>query len=115
MPNVVSKKIDLERDFATGDYLSESPPLLVFCLGWCSNFVGSESGQKQNMVYNTTQRPPLPSSHTLSVSVYKCRYCTLTLGRGGGVGEVNHREGLRGSSSQSWVENTNMTECISSL
>jgi hypothetical protein len=32
-----------------------------FCLPWCSNFVGSESGQKQsvkllqNMVYNTTQ------------------------------------------------------------
>jgi hypothetical protein len=35
-----------------------------FCSGWCSNFVGSESGQKQsvkllqNMVYNTTQHPP---------------------------------------------------------
>jgi hypothetical protein len=40
------------------------------CLGWC-NFVGSESGQKQsvkllqNMVYNTTQHPPPPHSHTL--------------------------------------------------
>ncbi len=36
------------------------PPLLDFCLGWCSNFVGSEFGQKQslnsgqNMVSNTT-------------------------------------------------------------
>jgi hypothetical protein len=45
-----------------------------FCLGWCSNFVGSESGQKQsvkllqNMVYNTTQHlTPPPPSHTLSV------------------------------------------------
>ncbi len=33
--------------------------LLVICLGWCSNFVASESGQKQsvkllqNMVYTT--------------------------------------------------------------
>jgi hypothetical protein len=47
------------------------PPLLGFCLGWCSNFVGSEFGQNQstkllqNMVYNTTQHPlyPLPASH----------------------------------------------------
>ncbi len=36
------------------------------CLGWCSNFVVSDSGQKQsvkllqNMVYNTTQHPPHP-------------------------------------------------------
>ncbi len=46
--------------------------LLVICLGWCSNFVGSESGQiqsvklLQNMVYSTIQHPPL-QSHTLSV------------------------------------------------
>jgi hypothetical protein len=53
-------------------------PILTgrFCLGWCSNFVGFESGQKQsvqflqNMVYNT-------QSHT------GCIYCTFTLGRGG--------------------------------
>ncbi len=31
--------------------------LLVICLGWCSNFVGS------NMVYSTIQHPP-PPSHT---------------------------------------------------
>jgi hypothetical protein len=49
--------------------------LLVICLGWFSNFVGSESGQKQNvkllqnMVYTTIQHPPIPppQSHTLSV------------------------------------------------
>ena len=50
-----------------------------FCLGWCSNFIGSESGQKksvkllQNMVYNTTQYPPPPL------------HCMFILGRGGGV------------------------------
>ncbi len=40
-----------------------------FCLGWCSNFVGSKSGQTQsvkllqNTVYNTTQHPPTPQPH----------------------------------------------------
>jgi hypothetical protein len=84
-------------DFEAGIYLSEAPPLLGFCLGWCSNFVGSESGQKQSikllqiMVSNTTQHPPQPPpSHTLSV------YTVLWLWEGGGVGvgEVNQREGV---------------------
>jgi hypothetical protein len=42
-------------------------PLVGFCLGWCSNFVGSESGQKQSVELlqimvsnNTTQHPPPP-------------------------------------------------------
>jgi hypothetical protein len=30
-------------------------------------------------------------------------------------GRANQREGKSGNSSQSWVENTNMTDCISSL
>jgi hypothetical protein len=40
------------------------PPLLGFCLGWSSNFVGSESGQiqsvklLQNMASSRTQHPP---------------------------------------------------------
>ena len=47
-----------------------------FCLGWCSNFVVYEFGQKQsvkllqNMVYTTIQHPPIhppPQSHTLSL------------------------------------------------
>jgi hypothetical protein len=38
----------------------------------------------------------------------------FTQGRGE-VGELNQREGERGKSSQSWVENTYMTDCISSL
>jgi hypothetical protein len=29
--------------------------------------------------------------------------------------ELNQREGESGNSSQSWVENTNVTDCISSL
>jgi hypothetical protein len=59
-------------------------------------FVGSESGQIQNVkllqnkVSNRTQHHPPPSpSHTLSVW---CIYCTLTKGRGE-EGEVNQREG----------------------
>jgi hypothetical protein len=72
-----------------------------FCLGWCSNFVGSESGQKQsvkllqNMVYNTTQHP---HSHTLSVSIHLSIllglylvFTKFTLGRGRGVGEVREK------------------------
>jgi len=30
-------------------------------------------------------------------------------------GELNQSKGKRGNSSQIWVENTNMTDCISSL
>ncbi len=37
----------LQMDFAAGVYLSETPPLLGFCLGWSSNFIGSESNQIQ--------------------------------------------------------------------
>ncbi len=54
-----------------GKCLSVLGPTRGFCLGWCSNFVGSESSQKksvkllQNMVSNTTQ-PPTPSQpHTV--------------------------------------------------
>jgi hypothetical protein len=65
-------------------------PLLGFCLGWSSNFVGPESGQKQsvkllqNKASNRTQHPPPPPSHTLSV------YCILyfDIGKGGKGGRV---------------------------
>jgi hypothetical protein len=79
-----------------------------FCLGWCSNFVGSESGQTQsvkhlqNMVYNTTQHHPTltpPHSHTLSV------YTVCLLWKGAGVGEV--REKVEGQQYSRGVENTN--------
>jgi hypothetical protein len=62
-----------------------------FCLGRCRNFVGSESGQKQNVkllhniLYNTTQHPPPPLPHTV------CIYCKFPLGRGEGVGEVKEK------------------------
>jgi hypothetical protein len=64
--------------------------LLVICLGWFSNFVGSESGQKerlkllQNMVYTIIQHPPIPPppvTHTVRI------YSTFTLGGGGEVRE----------------------------
>jgi hypothetical protein len=72
-----------------------------FCLGWCSNFVGSESGHKQsvkllqNMVYNTPQLPP----HRHILYVY--------FGKGGGMGEV--REKVEGQQFTRGVENTLLT------
>jgi hypothetical protein len=59
-----------------------------FCLGWCSNFVGSKSGQKQsvkllqNMVYNTTHPPP-PHSQTQSVHTVRLLW--------EGVGDVREK------------------------
>jgi hypothetical protein len=76
-------------DFASGVYLSEVPPLLGFCLGWCSNFVGSESGQiqsvklPQNMVSKRTPYPP--ALHTVYVFTVE-----LFTQEGG---ELNQREG----------------------
>jgi hypothetical protein len=52
-----------------------------------------------------TPNPP-PPPYTLYLCIH---------GVGWGGGELNRREGERGNSSQSWVENTNMTDCISSL
>jgi hypothetical protein len=72
---------------------------LYWCfLGWFSNFVGSESGQKQsikllqNMVYKTTQHPP-PHSHTLSV---KLNILYVYFGKGG-WGGGGQREGIEGA------------------
>ncbi len=59
---VVSERLRESREAGGGDLLQrrlvpwtkelkDTNPLmsslLVICLGWCSNFVGSESGQKQ--------------------------------------------------------------------
>ncbi len=85
-------------------------PFVGFYLGWsqCCT-VGSESGQIEsvklllNMVSNTTQQPPPPpSTHCLYIMYFDT----------GKVGEVNQREGSRGNSSESWVENANMTWLI---
>jgi hypothetical protein len=66
----------------------------VFAWGGVAMYVvGSESGQKQsvkllqNMVCNTTHHPPPPTgTHCLYIL-----YCTFTLRRGGGVGEVREK------------------------
>ncbi len=50
--------------------------------------------------------PPTPLTHCKRV--YSILIHT-------GKGELNQREGKRGNSSLSWVENTNMTDGISSL
>jgi hypothetical protein len=54
-------------------------------------------------------RTPYPPLHT----EYVYTVCLFT-GKGEGV-EWNQREGDRGNCSQSWVENTNMADYISSL
>ncbi len=104
----------------------------LFSLGWWSNFVGSDSGQKlsvkllQNMVYNTTQRPTHPSpptaTHCQYIQVYTV-HLVFFGGGGGGQGEGRdatvHKYGSfdhGGNRSQAGSkENTNHDECISSL
>ncbi len=123
-----SKKFDLKRDFAQVFICLRPPSLLGFCLGWSSNFLGSESSQIPYSVLNSCKiwsptglHTPTPSQpHTVCIYCTPtpsqphtvCIYCTLTQGGGG---ELNQREGYRGNSSQTWVKNTNMTDCISSL
>ncbi len=84
------------------------PSLLGFCLGWWTilqvlNIVRYRV-LLHNMVSNrlTSHHPPPPPSHTLPV------YSVLWHRKGG------TRERVRGAT-QSWVENTNMTDYISSL
>ncbi len=55
--------------------------------------------------------PHIPPPYTL-YTLIQYSYSHRERGSGGGW---NLREGERGNSSQSWVENTNMTDCISSL
>jgi hypothetical protein len=54
------------------------------------------------------QIPYPPLTHCI------CVYSIL-IHTGKGRGELNQREGERGNRSQIWVENTNMTDCISRL
>jgi hypothetical protein len=55
--------------------------------------------------------PPLP--YTLHTCI---QYSILIhTGKGEGGGGLNQREVERGNSSQSWVENINLTDCISAL
>ncbi len=47
-------------------------------------------------------------------TLYTCIHCIL-IRTGKGGGDLKRRGDYRGNSSQSWVENTNMTDCIFSL
>jgi hypothetical protein len=58
---------------------------------------------------NPITPPPPYTLHTVYV------YPVNLFIRGRGGGRLNQREGAKGNSSQSWVENTYMTDCISSL
>jgi hypothetical protein len=108
-----SKKLTCQGTLRNVFICLRPPSLLGFCLGWSSNFVGSESGPiysvklLQNMVSNMTQQstPPhsLPTTH--------CLY-TLHFDTGKGEGRVEPERRLESKSSQSWVENTNTTFCI---
>ncbi len=57
-------------------------------------------------------RPKTPYSLPLH-TVYMSAIYLFTQRSGGGGGELNQRVGKRGNSSQSWFENTKMTDCIS--
>jgi hypothetical protein len=84
-----------------------------FCLWWCTNFVGSESGQKESVnscrILCTTQldTPPIPPHTHCLYSVHTVRLIW------GGAGEV--REKVRGATVHKRGQNTNMTDRISSL
>jgi hypothetical protein len=56
--------------------------------------------------------PYLPYTLYTCIHMTQYTYSVYTQGRGG---ELHQREEERGNSSQSWVENTNMNDCISSL
>ncbi len=69
--------------------------LLVFCLGWSSNFVGSESVSYRIWSHSiTTQHPlwPHPSQPYTVCSAYTVIW-QREGGEGGRGGEVNQREG----------------------
>ncbi len=96
-----SKKIDLY------------PSRISFGVG---SFVVSESGQIQYRVLNSCRiwsPAGLNTPHPLQTIQCLCILYFDT--GGGGDGRLNQREGWRYTNSQSWKENTNMTDCISSL
>ncbi len=58
---------------------------------------------------------PLPLLHTVHIVYTERVQYTYSHREGGRVGELNQRERERGNRSQSWVKNTNMTECWQKL
>jgi hypothetical protein len=66
---------------------------------------------RQVFICLCAQNPIRPYRYTL----YTCIQNSCSYMEGGGGGGMNQREGERGNSSQKWVENTNVTDCIFSL
>ncbi len=103
------RKIRLIENNAKCRHLKKLP-VKGLC-GRCLSVLGPlPSKVLQKIVSNTTQHPPPIRFQPHTV----CTYCTSTQGKGD---ERWTREKVRGTirSSQSWVENANMTDCISSL
>jgi hypothetical protein len=67
-------------------------------------------GTMRQVFFCLRPRTPYPLTHC--IRVYSIPIHTEKGGRGE---ELNQREEERGNSSQSWVENTNMTDFITSL
>jgi hypothetical protein len=72
---------------------------------------------RQVFICLSPRTPCPPPSHTVYCIVYTCIQSVYFFkqGRGRGGRELDHREGKRGNSSNICAENTNMTDCISSL
>ncbi len=112
------KKLNCKGPLRQGVHLSEAPSqvfvwggkAILQTLNLVRNRVASSCRIWSCLQHNSTPPPPTSSQpHTF------CLYCTVLLIWEGGGGQVNQRERQRGNSSQSWVKNTNMTDCISSL
>ncbi len=91
-----SKKLTCKRTLRQVFICLRPPPLLRFCLGWSSNFVGSKSGQKQSVkllqnLVSTGYKPPppLPATHCLYILYFDT-------GKGEGGRESWTREELEG-------------------
>ncbi len=68
---------------------------------------------RQGFTSLRSRTPPPPTLYSIQY-MYAVYLFTHRRVGGRGGGELNQREGEKGNSSQS-VENTNMTDCISSL
>jgi len=70
---------------------------------------------RQVFIFWGPERHTLPPYTLYSIQCIRVYNILIHTGKEG-VGRVfNQREGLRCNSSQSWVENSNMTECIQSI
>ncbi len=89
-----------------------------FCLRWCSNFVGSESGHKksvkllQNIVYNTTQHPHPPTATNCLFILYVYFGKGGRGGRGqrGGRGATVHKGGRKYQHDWLYLQSINSTK-----